>query len=59
MEDFNDSRTHLVFAAQESLDGNVICSKNLKYPLLARSMHKVSSDTFSSQACAAVDYLLH
>jgi len=30
IEDFKDSRTHLVFAAQESLDGNVICTKNLK-----------------------------
>jgi hypothetical protein len=59
MEEFNDSRTHLVFAAQESLHGNVICAKNLKDPFLARSMHKVSSDTFSFQACATIGYSSH
>jgi hypothetical protein len=36
MADVIDSRKRLVFAAQQSLDGDVIFAKNLKYPLLAR-----------------------
>jgi len=59
MEDFKDSRTCLVVAAQGSLDGNVIGAKNWKYPLLASSVRKVSSDNFSSQACATLGYSSH
>jgi len=59
MEDFNDSRTRLVFAAQESMDDSVIGAKNLKCPLLAMSMYKVTSNNFSSQACATLGYSSH